>query len=352
MEGEIDSIISRRLARLLYLIAALAAVVGLVVDVTGVFGWDIDTAAVGLIGVLLILPTAEYLRKLKVGSIEAEFAEKVGYLDRRVTEITDLATDPDERKSAIGARARERTGANAPAHTIHRIVWVDDRPEGNRLELAEIGRRFEVVTATSTREGMARVSESPDDTAVITDAVRVEGRRENLEAGLSLLKALREHYATIPAYVFCGQDTAEHYAEPLVQAGARLVTASFTELAAQIRADARMSFEAEVAAVLGAAGESKGQIDGLDFVVEMGDVRVGVESKDYRRTPKAHAVDRAMQSLAEAIGAGTITHGIVVAPRDVFIPAQRQRAPKRVYLTSVDRLGRELGDLRDASLQP
>lgn len=337
MEGETTAIISHRVARLLYLLAALAAMVGVVVDVTGVFGWDVDTTAVGLIGILLVLPTAEYLRKLKVGSVEAEFAEKVGYLDRRVAEITDLATEPGAGKDGLGVESRP-TDPSAPARTIHRIVWVDDRPEGNRLELAELARRFDMVTATSTGDGMARISESPEGTAVITDAVRVEGRQENINAGLELLRQMRERYPAIPVYVFCGPDTAERYAEPLVRAGARLITASFTELAGQVRADARASFEAEVSTTLAELGSVEAQSGGLDFIVTVDDEKVGVESKDYRRTPKAHAIDRTMDLLNDAIRSGSISRGIVVAPRDIFIPAQRERAPELVQLVSIDRL--------------
>jgi Restriction endonuclease len=347
MEGEVGSIISRRVARLLYGIAALAAVFGLVVDVTGIFGWEIDATAVGLIGVLLLVPTAEYLRKLKVGSIEAEFAEKVQYLDRRVTEITDIATEPDGEAHVASGPPQAKADSPQLSRTIHRIVWVDDRPEGNRLEVAELQRRFDVVTATSTQEGLARISERPGETAVITDAVRVEGRQENLNAGLKLLQMVRERYPTIPVYVYCGQSTAESYNEPLEQAGARLVTASFTELARQIRADARTSFEAEVATTLDEAGEVRAQSGGIDFVVTLRGMRVGIEAKDYRRTPKARAVDTAVGLLADAIGTGKIMKGLVVAPRDVFIPAQQERAPDGVQLVSVDRLSRVLADLAE-----
>lgn len=340
-----NPIVSRRLALLLYALATGAAIIGLIVNVTGVFGWTVDTTAVGLIGVLLLVPIAEHLRKLKVGSVEAEFAEKVRYLDRRVTEFTDLATEPAE-VSPVGVDELARADtAPAPPRAIYRIVWVDDKPDGNRLELAELRRRFDVVTATSTNEGLARISESPDDTAVITDAVRVEGGGENFDAGVELLRALRDRYAAIPAYVFCGQSTVDSYAEPLEQAGARLVTANFTELARMIRADARVSFEAEIAATLQEMGSVAAQSDGVDFVLTLDGTRIGIEAKDYRRTPKLDAVNKVMKLLGDAIEAGRIEKGVVVAPRDVFIPAQRERAPAGVHLTAVSQLRQTLADL-------
>lgn len=343
MEGEIRSIISRRVARLLYLFAALAAIFGLVVDVTGVFGWEIDTTAVGLIGVLLLVPTAEYLRKLKVGSVEAEFAEKVGYLGRRVAEITDIATEPGE-QPPISTRRLEGDAQGLRSSAIDRIVWVDDHPEGNRLEVAEMERRFDIVMATSTAEGLSQVSKSPDDTAVITDAVRVEGGKENFDAGRDLIKALKERYGEVPVYVFCGSDTAENYSARLEQAGARIVTASFTELARKVRTDARMVFVAKVVATLEEFGQVEAQDHGIDFFVRLGERRIGVEAKDYHRTRELHAVERAMQQLDQAIAAGQLDRGLVVAPKDVFSPSQRERAPSEVQLIPVSQLRQALAD--------
>jgi hypothetical protein len=341
-------IISRRLAVRLYAVATGAAILGLIVDVTGVFGWSVDTTAVGLIAILLLIPLAEHMRKLKVGSVEAEFAEKVGYLDRRVTEFTDLATKPaDEPEAQAGALA-QADSAGATIRAIDRIVWVDDRPEGNRLELAELRRYFDVITANSTGEGLDQVAKSPEDTAVITDAVRVEGGEENFNAGLDLIEALQARSLAIPVYVFCGFDTAEKYAEPLVHAGAWLVTGSFTELARRIRADARLTFEAEVATTLQAVGEVEPRRDGADFVVSLGEARVGVEVKDYRGGHELHDVSRAMKRLGEEIEAGGVDKGVIVAPRDVFTSAQRQRAPEGVLLTSVSQLPQVLGVLPGA----
>jgi CheY-like chemotaxis protein len=303
MEKQTNPIISRRFALVLYVVAAAAAIGGLVVNVTSVFGWTIDATSVGLIGVLLLVPIAEHLRKLKIGSVEAEFAETVDYLGRRVAEFTDLATEPSE-QTPDPSRILGDDDQEPPSRAINRIVWVDDQPAGNRLEVAEMQRRFYVVTATSTAEGLSQVSKSPDDTAVITDAVRTEGGKESFNAGRKLIEALRQRYGAIPVYVFCGQGTAEDYAEPLVRAGARIVTASFTELARKVRADARMFFMRNVVATLGEVGRVEAQDHGIDFFVRLGEKRIGVEAKDYHRTRELHAVDRAVQQLADAIAAG------------------------------------------------
>lgn len=346
MEESRNPIVSRRLALSLYALATGAAIIGLIVNVTGVFGWTVDATSVGLIGVLLLVPIAEHVRKLKVGSVEAEFAEKVSYLDRRVTEFTDLATEPEEEESpALAVPLARADSTGVPTRAIDRIVWVDDNPDGNRLEVAEMERRFDVVTAISTTEGLSQVSKNPDDTAVITDAVRVEDGKENYDAGLNLIVALKERYGEIPAYVFCGSDTAENYSEPLEQAGARIVTASFTELARKVRTDARTVFVAGVVATLEEFGQVEARDHGIDFFVTLGERRIGVEAKDYHRTRELQAVERATQQLDWAVARGEIERGLVVAPKDVFSPAQRERAPLKVQLIPVSQLRQALASL-------
>jgi hypothetical protein len=115
--------------------------------------------------------------------------------------------------------------------SIRRIVWVDDWPEGNRLEISELQQRFDVVAATSTEAGMDAILSSPEGTAVISDAVRQENGRQNLEAGKQLISHVDEEQPGVPVYIYCGPETAQRYGTELYQAGARLVTDSFAERA-------------------------------------------------------------------------------------------------------------------------
>lgn len=309
-----------------------------------------------LLGALLVLPVAERLRTFKIGNIEADFeavkanvqqlkSEFSGLRERTLTpeeESEPRSGEPVDEASPGGAGHRLKTAAR----TIEHIVWADDVPANNRLEIAELRRRFSVVTAITTEDALAKIS-SPEATMVITDAVRVEDGKTNYEAGIELLGELQGRHPLVPAYVYCGPATARDHAEALRNAGARLVTASFTELADQIRIDARTLFHDDVRGVLEKHGTVEEQGAGTDFVLSIGRRRIGVEARDFRRTPKASAFDRSIGRLEDAIGANQIGQGLLVTPRDVFVAKQRARTPETVELLSIDGLAEALAAYRD-----
>ena len=237
------------MARTLYVVAAVFALAALVVDVVGVSDWKVDEVSLGLIAVLLVIPLLEQIQKLKFGSMEAEFREKFRSLEDKVVDVREFATRPE----ADVAATRGLTNGASEAETdgvvrIKRIVWVDDRPENNRLEAQELKRRFDVTQVTSTEEGLAEVAKNPVDTAVISDSARDEGGRQNTAAGLELIGKLTEDQPDVPIYVYCGPATAAAYGDDLRRAGARLVTASFSELNARLRKDAGTSLSARAPA--------------------------------------------------------------------------------------------------------
>ncbi len=325
----------------------------LAVNIASPSGWKVDGFTLALLGLLILIPIAERVRKVKVtkfaeidvGEKVIEEIEKVGALVEDELVAREDRAEAEEAEDAIDEteqdlRTVERHRANP--RTIRQIVWVDDNPDGNRIEIAVLRRRFKVETARSTAAGLAAIGD-PDETAVISDAVRGEAGESNLRAGLDLIEALQDRHPQVPVYVYCGQETAEKYAQPLKDGGAKVVTASFDELSRVIRADARASFEAEVGALLEAVGAVSEQEAGIDFLLDLPGVRVAVEAKDYRRTPKAAALDRTMDLLAETIRLDKAEAGLVVVPKDVFDPAQRERAKARgVRLVAVGELLQEL----------
>jgi hypothetical protein len=353
-ESRPERLISLRWARVLYAGAAVAALGALIVNITRPFGWQVDATSVGLIGVLLLIPIAEQLRKLKFGGIEAEFEDRlkrdIGNLEKRVKDIGDRASEPIP---ADQAELEPAPSTVPPGRSIRRIVWVDDRPEGNRLEMAELRERFNVVSATSTEAGMDAISSSPEDTAVISDAVREEDGRQNVAAGKQLIARVAKEHPGIPVYIYCGSETAQRYGTELYQAGARFVTDSFTDLHRTIRSDAGRRFESEVKRILQAAGNlEQPEATGIDYVVEVSGHRIGVVAKNYRRSAAAHhaeAINRAVGRLTNLVDKGDIASGLFVTPRDVFSQAQRQQLPKVVLLLSIDELPETLLNVRGAA---
>lgn len=343
----------------IYMVVSAILVALLAVHVTDVWGWHVDWVTFALLGALLVLPVAERLRKFKVGNIEADFEAmkaSVQQLNSEVSGLRERTLNPEEESEPSAAEPVEdvSTGVaghrlKAAARTIEQIVWADDQPANNRLEIAELRKRFSVLTATTTQEALEKIT-VPEATMVITDAVRVENDKTNYEAGVELLGELQSRHPMIPAYVYCGPTTARDHAEALRDAGARLVTASFTELADQIRIDAKTLFLDDVRGMLEQHGAVVEQSAGTDFVLNVDHNRIGVEARDFRRTPKASAFDRSVGRLEGAVRAHQVERGLLVTPRDVFVAKQRARTPEAVELLSIDDLPEALAAYRDPQL--
>lgn len=328
-----DPILSREQVVRLYCGVVVLAVLLAIVDVTGVFGWSVSTAAVGLVGLIAVLPFADQIRKVKIGAFEAELAARMERMEHRVSDISESVTDPGNDSPDVGlfTLGALDVKVDMPASMPERVVWVDDDPDGNRLEIAELQKRFDVITATDTANGLIEVNKSPHTTLVITDAVRKEDSVLNTHAGVDLIDELGNRFPHVPVYVYCGPESLELQGDELA-ARSRLATTSWTALARQIRSDARAAFELTVADVLRLeADEVEAQTaGGIDFVAALGEQRVGVEVKDWRRPPNASAFDTTATALRQWLEAGTVDRAVLVTPRDVLPPNRVEQLPDGV----------------------
>jgi hypothetical protein len=339
-ESTVAPIFSRKHVVKFYLALATLAVLLTVVDVTGVFGWEVSSTALGFLALLAVLPFADQIRKLKFGSFEAELAARVENMETLVTDLSDHVNNPEEpdvRREPGPARLLAQSADATRSAVLERIVWVDDRPAGNRLEMAELQKRFDVVLATNTSDGLRELAKSPETTMVITDAVRVEDGRDHVHAGRDLIAMIAERFPYVPIYVYCGPGSIVHQGEEL-ERGTRLVTSSWTTLATQVRADARAAFEATVAEALRevAADLAAQTAGGVDFVAIVGGTRVAVEAKDWRRTPTASAFDTTVERLQHCLDGGMADRALLVTPRQVLTHQQVDRLPLNVIPVTPD----------------
>ncbi|MDU0292743.1 response regulator [Saccharothrix longispora] len=110
------------------------------------------------------------------------------------------------------------------------VLWVDDTPENNVLEIAQLSDNgVKVDLARSTDEGLALFGRGRYR-AVVTDMGRVEAGSEVTDAGLRLIRALRELDPTTPVAVYAGPHTVRTMGGLATEAGADTVTASPWEL--------------------------------------------------------------------------------------------------------------------------
>jgi CheY-like chemotaxis protein len=305
-------------ARLLYGAVFIVVLGLLVVDVGGISDWEVDNSAIALIAILALLPMVGRVKSAKVGT-EGVSVEMFERFEQELKEVEDLTkrnavgvaraaelelmlVGSDEDVTARASPLDEEDSRQSAPTPIQRVVWVDDRPENNAPYREELERRWEVVTATSTREGIALISADPAPTLVITDAVREEGGQTKYEAGLELIAWLRDEHPDVPVLVFAGEATVREHGDVFRAARASAVTADFGELLEAIGAIDRRRLMGAVAAKLRQPGLTLvAPPPGVDLLARQPDGRsIAIEVKTWQRTPPLQSVKAAIDQLAAA----------------------------------------------------
>jgi CheY-like chemotaxis protein len=187
---------------------------------------------------------------VKVGGVELTMEEATEQLRRQVTDLQDQVAGqlaarvppapagpaPADERAAGPPRAPSGP-AGAPAGPGRpTVLWVDDHPEDHALELAKLrDDGVEVLQARSTFEAMDVLSLRRGVHAVVTDLGRAEDGEFRTHAGLALLRQLREAELDLPVAVYTSRERVALDRQDALEAGARVVTASPTELFAVMR---------------------------------------------------------------------------------------------------------------------
>ncbi|MHB1373131.1 MAG: response regulator, partial [Thauera sp.] len=105
-----------------------------------------------------------------------------------------------------GADAERMAEALIAMPEQKRVLWVDDKPEGNRHEIAALAKlQIEVVTVTSTEEALARLDGDAEGfDLVVSDWDRPEALDGTPSAGLKLLRALAARPQRPPVVFYHG----------------------------------------------------------------------------------------------------------------------------------------------------
>ncbi|MBP2334148.1 CheY-like chemotaxis protein [Saccharothrix coeruleofusca] len=197
-----------------------------------------------LILLLLLLlfrtPLREVVRSAREREISLEIGGQrvtLGVLNRAQNEaIADLRKQVSALREALG-EASGQVGSPAVAAVPDeepaplRVLWVDDHPENNVLEIAQLqDNGVRVDSATSTREGLELFATNRYR-LVVTDMARAEV----VDAGVRLATALRELDPTVPIVVYCGARAKRTLGARAIAAGANAVTNSPWELTEHFR---------------------------------------------------------------------------------------------------------------------
>ena len=113
-------------------------------------------------------------------------------------------------------------------------MWVDDKPEGNALEMASLkDRGVQVDVALSTEEAL-RLFEPHKYALVLTDMYRREEGIKNAHAGIDLLKELRLIDPNVVVIAYCAPASVRGYGSSFLKAGGNAITASPIPLFVQL----------------------------------------------------------------------------------------------------------------------
>lgn len=138
------------------------------------------------------------------------------------------------------AEAEDMAAALIDMPEQKRVLWVDDKPEANRHEVAALAKlQIEVVGVHSTDDALARLDTDEEGfDLVLSDWSRPEALDGAPSAGLKLLRALASRPRRLPVIVYHGEFDAARRAtrrDMLLRAGAFGEAVSPGELLALVR---------------------------------------------------------------------------------------------------------------------
>jgi CheY-like chemotaxis protein len=184
---------------------------------------------------------------VKIGGAELSVEEATEQLRRQVTDLqTHMAIQLAERGEAGPPTPAGPPGAPGPVGTEAAagaagdqgrptLLWVDDNPDANTLELAKLrDDGVEILLARSTAEAMDVLSLRRGVGAIVTDMGRTEDGEFRSHAGLALLRQLHDAEQSQPVLVYTSARRVELDRQDAIDAGATTVTSSPTELFAAL----------------------------------------------------------------------------------------------------------------------
>ena len=157
----------------------------------------------------------EPVRQSIVRGAGAPHAEKAQaddpLLDRVVAEVSRQIEQAQRERSAPPLSANGEVLLQAQTRALidltdqQRVLWVDNRPDGNRFEMAALAKlQIEVVTARSADEALQIIAADSEGFALVISDWERPG--EPAQAGLQLLARLRQAGIHWPLVFYHGED--------------------------------------------------------------------------------------------------------------------------------------------------
>ncbi len=189
-----------------------------------------------LVLVVLLLFRRPLLRVVRSAE-QREWTLEVGGQKLTMKQLSDqqnvLIVDLQKQVGALSQRLAELTEpqpaveSEGPApNTPNSVLWVDDFPENNAIVLDQLQRSgVRVDLARSTREALGFLGQRHYG-AVLSDMGRYEDGAQVSDAGLRLLRAVRDKDSTTPFVIYCSTRAKLAYRDEALAAGATEITDS------------------------------------------------------------------------------------------------------------------------------
>lgn len=114
------------------------------------------------------------------------------------------------------------------------LLWVDDHPERNALQVDQLERRGVVVdTARSTKEALQKLTGQRYQ-LIVSDMERVEGGKPVPNAGLELIRTVRTFDRDTPVIIYAAGPSGRVLGDTAAQIGADMVTNSWFQLSQEM----------------------------------------------------------------------------------------------------------------------
>jgi CheY-like chemotaxis protein len=197
-----------------------------------------------LVGVILwrLLPSIRDVVRsraftVKAGGMEISVQQASDQLASRLEDLREHVIGLGEQvapdagaeagESPEGVAAAAAGGTVAPRR-LQTLLWVDDYPENNAFEVDTLKRKgVDVIQAATTDEALGAVRGGRSVDVIVTDMGR---QGEGDDAGLKLLRALRDLGITTPVIVYASAPAVARTRSQALELGAMSATSSATEL--------------------------------------------------------------------------------------------------------------------------
>lgn len=170
---------------------------------------------------------------IKVGDTEVTLQDSAEAFRKQISDLQDAVNEL--RASAPSATPQLSAKEQPPRGRT--ILWVDDRPDANALESAKFkDDGYDVIRSPSTNDAIGRLSAGLQPSIIISDMGRVEDGVLISDAGLRLLKSVRESGNSVPFFFYTSSHSAQRLGQRAKDEGANGITSSPLQLSRLIEA--------------------------------------------------------------------------------------------------------------------